>query len=276
MSRGSPQARPGAACGLSIILPLLPLLALLAGDGCRFQDTAPQWIEAHDYARVSGLAAMPAGVMAVGAESRLYQYPTDWNRPWRLTGALQARAIAASSAAVYVITLGGEVARVADGAETTYAGSLSWGATALAASWDDQLFVLVGGHVRRVVDDALANAPCGDVVATSLAAFGADDVFVVNPDGALYHGAGTLCSVVPAPLPSRDVAAIAGRVLIVGGDGSVWRRRGDRPWQALPPLRKYRPPAWPVSTTAAHVTASLYGTWVLDVEGNVFLLSDET
>ena len=103
-----------------------------------------------------------------------------------------------------------------------------------------------------------------------------DEIYVVDASGALHHGTPGSCPVVPTPTPVRDVAARNGRVIVVATDGGVWRRRGDEAWRALPPVKKYRPFRAPFEVKGAQVALTDYSTWLLDGEGAVFVLSDET
>jgi hypothetical protein len=262
------MSNPRARLGLSLVVAAVAM-------GCRFQAPGAYWIEAHGEGRAVRLAGHPAGVAAIGPDARLWMYPTDYARPWTRFGTVEAKAVAASSAALYAISSNGEVLRlVGNGRGHAYAGSAGWGPSAIAASEDDRVFLVVGGRTRRVEGDDLTDAPCGSVAATAIAASRGDELYVVDGSGVLYRGAASVCAPVATPTRLRDVAAFPGRVVIVGTDGTVWRRRGEQPWQALPAPRKYRPAA--VSRPAVQAALSVTSTWLLDQDGAVFVLSDET
>lgn len=248
--------------------------ALLATAGCRFMPDGGHWIEAHGTARAKHIAGAPTGVQAIGMDDTMYLYPTDWARPWRSLGAQQVKALAASSAAFYVISPGGEVVRIVNGHWTPYAGSVGWGVTALAASSDDKLYGVVGGRLRRIEGADLRDAPCSDKGVARVAARG-DEVFVVDGAGSLFRGAGGTCAPETSPGPLRDVAAFPGRLVAVARDGAVWRRRDGGAWRPLPPIRKYRTGRYPYLVTALEASLSATSTWILDDENAVFLLSDE-
>jgi hypothetical protein len=257
-----------------------PALAILAGGlvlGCRFMPRGAHWIEGHADGHLVQLAGWPGGVVGIGMDSRLWAYPVEFGRPWApREGGQDAKAIASSSVALYAIARSGEVSRIVDNQWTAYPGSITWGATSVGASVDDRLYVVVGGRVRRVEGDELKDTPCESVSAVVVTGVGADEIYVVDAAGALHHGTATSCARMTTPAPIRDVAARNGRVVVVAKDGQVWRRRGDEEWRALPPVRKYRPYRAPFEVVAVQVALGDYSTWLLDQEGSVFVLSDET
>jgi hypothetical protein len=254
----------------------LVAVAALVFCGCRFMPKGAHWIEGHGGGRALRIAGRPAGVMAIGMDGTLFSYPTDYAHPWRLEGPQQVREIASSLVALYAIGTGGDLWRVSGGQWAPYAGSVAWGATAIAASDDDHLFVVVGGKSRRVDGSELKDAPCGDVAATAMAAATADEIYVIDASGGLHHGVASGCTLVTTPGPLRNVAVSVGRLVVVTTAGSVWRRRGEETWRALPVAREYRSGAYPLEVLAAQVTLSANSTWLLDQAGSVFVLSDET
>jgi hypothetical protein len=255
------------------------LLAALLGlaAGCRFMPQGGHWIEAHGSARAKRIAGAPSGVQAIGMDDALYLYPTDWARPWRALGGQQVKALAASTAAFYVISNGGEVVRIVNGVWSPLAGSVAWGVTALAASPEDKLYAVVGGHLRRVEGADLRDAPCGDINVGRVAARG-DEVYVIDGAGTLFRGTAAGCMAASSPGPLRDVAAFTNRLVAISRDGAVWRQRGQQnegAWRALPAIRKYRSGRYPYLVGAQQVSLSATSTWIVDDESSVFLLSDE-
>jgi hypothetical protein len=268
---------PRPAPRRAVLVAVAAAAAATAVAGCRFTPKGGHWVEAHGTALAKRLAAGTPGVTIMGMDGGLYLYPTDWARPWRALGGQPAKAIAASATATYIISPANEVVRIVNGAPTPYAGSVGWGATGLAASTGDQLFVIVGGHLRRVADGEPRDAPCGDVGAVTASAVSADEVYVVDGAGALHRGTPAGCTTVSTPAPLRDVAALGDRVVVVTNDGSVWRKKGADPsWRELAPVRKYRPGRRPYLVEAQQVSLSPTSTWLLDTENSVFLLSDQT
>jgi hypothetical protein len=274
--RVAQPSAPDRARRRGLLLAAAVALAAGAVTGCRFMPSGGHWIEAHGHGQGSRLAAWPAGVTLIGTDARLHQYPTDWARPWRAQGPQEVKALAASSSALYALTPAGEVARIVNGQWAPVAGSVTWGATNLGASPDDHLFVVVGGHLRRVDAGELRDAPCGNLAVSAVSPVGNDEVYVVDGTGGLYRGVGGSCAPVPTPGPVRDVASFGGRQVAVTSDGAVWRRRGDAAWRALPPVIKYRSARDPFEVPAVQVSLSAFSTWALDQEGSIFLLSDET
>jgi hypothetical protein len=102
-----------------------------------------------------------------------------------------------------------------------------------------------------------------------------EDAFVLDQAGALFRNADGRCDKVSAPAPLQRIAARSDRLLAVAADGSVWRRRADK-WTQLPLPFKYRPGQAAIATRVQDVGVSAYSTWLVDTEGSVFLLSDES
>jgi hypothetical protein len=261
----------------SLRLTLLLALALLAPEvgSCRFLPNHPYWIEALGGGQGTRVGAWPGGALVIGTDQRLWGYPGAWSQPWQPQGPAQSlRAIAASQTAVYGILADGQVARFVGGTWTPYAGSASWGASELAATEDDRVLVVVGGHVRLVDGVELKEAGCPSVAAVAITAPHADDVYVLDAAGALYHGAAGRCDPVDAPPRLQRIAAASGRLLGVGVDGSVWRRR-DGAWTPLSNPLKFRHGRRAFVTRARDVAVSAYSSWIMDDEGAIFVLSDE-
>jgi len=277
----SPTSRPSRRLTAStkLALGVFGVLGIfgLSATGCRFMPSGAHWIEGHGEGRLVHLAGSPAGVLGIGEDTHLWAYPVEWSRPWvQRDAAQELRTIASSPVALYAIVKSGEVVRVVDGRWTTFAGSIGWGATSLGASEDDRLFIVIGGRIRRVEGVDLKEAPCDGVSAAVVSGVRGDEIYVVDAAGALHHGTPTSCPIVPTPTPVRDVAARNGRLIVVATDGRVWRRRGDEAWRLLPAVNKYRPFRGPFEVKAAQVALTDYSTWLLDREGSVFVLSDES
>lgn len=259
------------------LLSAFALLAALAASGCRFSPNHPRWVETHGTAIAARLTAWPSGVLAIGKDGRLYGYPGGWSQPWVPQGPPQTlRTIAASEKAVYGLLPDGQVARFAGGTWTPYAGSATWGATEIGATEDDQLLVIVGGHVRAIEGVELRETGCSAKTSVSVASPRAGDVYVLEASGAIHHAqGGGACEPLQAPARMQRIAAAGGRLLGVDTDGKVWRRRNGA-WEALPAVIKYRNGRAPYEVGARDVAGSAHSTWIMDEEGSVFLLSDET
>jgi hypothetical protein len=270
-SPGSPTARHLARAGVVAFGVLL-----VAGAACRFQPNHPSWIEAQGQAQGARVGAWSGGALTIGTDRRLWRYPGEWSRPWLPEGPQQElRALAGSQTAIYGVLADGQVARYQGGAWAPYAGSIGWGASEVSASEDDVLLVIVSGHVRRVDGLELRDTVCPAIGAAAIASVGPERAFVLDGEGALFDGAPGRCDRVDAPVRLVRIAANGRRLVAVGADGTVWRRR-DGAWAALPPIEKYRPARAPFEPRARDVAVSVNSTWLMDDEGAIFVLSDES
>lgn len=254
---------------------ILWTLGLLAALGCRFMPKGGHWIEAHGGGLVSQVTGRADGVIAVGKDNRLWAYPTDYARPWRQQGPQEVRKVAASAVTVYVIASNGELFRISGGQWAPYAGSATWGATAIAASEDDHLFAVVRGKTRLVAVGGLDAIICDGIVATAIAASSARDIYIIDDKGRLHHSNATDCTPLSTPDAIRNVAAHGKKVAAVTTLGSAIRRQADGTWHTLPIALKYRPRTDPEQVTAVEIALSAHSTWLMDSGGSVFLLSDE-
>lgn len=251
-------------------------LLVVAALGCRFMPNHPYWIETLGRPQGIRIGAWPGGALAIGTDSRLYGYPGPWSRPWAPQGHPQEiKALSASQTAVYAILSDGQVARFANDRWTPFAGSAAWGAAEIAATEDDHLLVLAGGKLRRADAAGLKEVLCETVVGVSIAATRGDEAYVVDQAGEVHRSAARNCAPVEAPARFLRIAATTTRLLGVARDGSVWRQRAGR-WTALPSPFKYRPGTAPTPTRAQDIAVSAQNTWLMDHEGSIFVLSDET
>jgi hypothetical protein len=271
-SPGSPTVRHGLARAGVVAFGVL----LVAGAACRFQPNHPSWIEAQGQAQGVRVGAWSGGALTIGTDRRLWRYPGEWSRPWLPEGPQQElRALAGSPTSIYGVLADGQVARYQGGTWTPYAGSIGWGASAVSASEDDVLLVIVSGHVRRVDGLDLRDTVCPAIAAADVASVGLERAFVLDGEGALFDGGAGRCDRVDAPMRLVRIAANGRRLVGVGVDGTVWRRR-DGAWAALPPIEKYRPARAAFEPRARDVAVSVNSTWLMDEEGAIFVLSDES
>jgi hypothetical protein len=267
----APRARPAFAFATALLLSM-------SGSACRILPEHPYWIEALGHATGSSVGAWTGGALTIGTDRHLYAYPGQWSRPWLPSGPPQElRAVAASRVAIYGILGDGQVGRLAGELWTAYPGSVAWGTSSLSATDDDRLMVIVGGHVRLVEGVDLKESVCASLpgAVIALAGIKVDEAYVLDEHAVLHHGAGGSCDAVATPKPLQRIAATGGRLVGVAQDGTIWRRR-DGAWTALPAPRKFRPGRAAFETRARDVAVSANSTWILDDEGAVFVLSDET
>lgn len=243
---------------------------------CTFMPNEPYWIEAFGQGQASRIAAGPVGGVIVGTDAHLYTYPGPWGRPWVQQGAQGLRAVAASQQSIYGILDDGQVARFARGGWVPYAGSSSWNASEVLASPDDRLLVVASGRLMQVDQGELKETECSELNGVAAAGVRDNEAFVIDQIGALYLGRSGQCVKVESPVRFRRIAARQGRVVGVGVDGRVWRRRDGGAWAQLSAPMKYRPGRAPFKTDATEVALSSYATWIVDNEGSIFLLSDES
>ena len=252
-------------------------LIALSSSGCRIRSRAPYWIETHGTALGSRVVGWSYGALLLGGDRHLWGYPGPWANPWVAKEQSRSlRAITAARANVYGLFADGQVARFNGGSWSPLPGSANWGASELGVSEDDHLLVISGGKLRAFAHDELRPLSCDAV--PNLAAVAAthdDEAFVLDQAGALYYGGASSCDPVQAPVPLTRIAARGARLLALARDGSVWRRR-DNVWQQLPPAFKVRAGQGPEPMTAQDVGVSAYSTWLVDTQGSVFILSDES
>lgn len=243
--------------------------------GCKFMPNRPYWIEAFGHGQANRITAWPAGAVVVGSDGHLYTYPGPWARPWVGQGGQRLKAASASQNAIYGLLEDGQVARFAHGSWTPFEGSAAWQASEVAATQADRVWVVSEGKLREV-SGALKTAECAELTDAAAVAARGDEVFVIDHAGVLYRGHDAHCGPIHTPVPLRRVAATAGRLLGVGTDGTIWRRRDGESWTRLPAPMKYRPGRSPFATKARDVALSAYSTWILDEESAIFVLSDES
>ena len=140
---------------------------------------------------------------------------------------------------------------------------------------DGHLLVIANNKLRAFEHDALKPLGCDAIDTVAVAGTRLEGAFVLDRAGTLFFNGDGRCDKITAPAPLSRIAANSERLLAVAVDGAVWRRR-DNAWARLPPPFKYRIGQSPTVKQAQDVAVSAYSTWLVDTEGAVFLLSDET
>jgi len=250
-------------------------LIAFASAGCRIHSQAPYWIETHGEAVGLRIAGWSTGALLLGPNQQLWIYPGGWSNPWPPQAHTHdLRAVAAANTTGYAIATDGRVLRFSDNRWFPYEGSAAWNASEIAATEDDKLLVLSDGKLRLFEHGQLLELGCDGVNGSAVAAAGPGQAYVLDQQGALFLSADERCDGIAAPTPLRRIAGRSDRLLGVGVDGSVWRRRGST-WTRLAAPHKYRPGQVARETRVQDVGVSAYSTWIIDSEGSVFLLSDE-
>jgi hypothetical protein len=251
-------------------------LIVLASTGCKIKSSAPYWLEVHGHAVGVRVAGWPSGALLIGSDRHLWEYPGPWSNPWvPQAHTHELRAVAASDSSGYALLSDGEVSRFANGRWRSFEGSQAWGVTEIGATEDDTLLLIARGKLSVFEHGALKELSCDAVTGVAVAGVQGEDAFLLDQSGALYLNSQGKCDRIAAPTPLARIAARPNRLLAVGTDGSLWRRRGGA-WGKLAPPFKYRIGQVATATQAQDVGVSAYSSWVVDDEGSVYLLSDET
>jgi len=250
-------------------------LISFASAGCRIKSKEPYWLETHGHALGNRVAGWAFGALLLGGDRHLWGYPGTWSNPWLPKAQTRPlRAIAASNSVAYGLLSDGQIARF-NGGWSPIEGSAAWGVSELGITADEHLLVIANGKLRVVDHGELRALACDAVNASVVAGTQGDDAFLLDQTGALYLNADGRCDKLDAPSRLQRIAAGPDRLLAVANDGSVWRRRAGK-WTHLPLPLKYRAGQAPVPTLVQDVGLSAYSTWLVDTEGSVFLLSDES
>ncbi|MEP7050942.1 MAG: hypothetical protein ABJB12_11330 [Pseudomonadota bacterium] len=251
-------------------------LLSFATAGCRVRSNEPYWIEAHGNGVVNHVAGWSAGALCIGSNQQLWSYPGPYARPWAEQAQTHPlRSIAAGSDVAYALTVEGEVARFEYNSWRLYEDSKPWSVSDIGATDDNGLLVITAGNLRAFAQGELRPLSCDAITSVAVAGVHGDEAFVLDPTGALYLNADGRCQNIPAPQRLRRIAARPGRLVALAEDGSVWRRRSST-WSKLPVPFKYRTGQAPAPCQPQDIGASLYSTWLVDTEGDLFLLSDES
>jgi len=258
-------------------------LISLCSAGCRIKSKAPYWIQTHGGSLGGRVVGWEGGALLLGGDQHLWCYPGTWATPWVPRDQSRAlRAIAAAKQSAYGLFTDGRVARFSGGWSPTSGGgwsaiegSAAWGASELSMTDDGHLLLIANGKLRVLEGGALKSLDCDALDTVAVAGTHGDGAFVLDAAGALYFNGAGRCDKINAPVPLQRIAANSDRLLAVAVDGSVWRRRANV-WSRLPAPSKYRTGQTATDKQAQDVGVSAYSTWLVDAEGAVFLLSDET
>lgn len=264
----SPRMFLRIACSVCILC--------FAVAGCRIRSNEPYWLEAHGNGVGYHVAGWTAGALVLGSNQQLWSYPGPYARSWAAQPQTHSlRSVAAGSDVAYGLTLDGEVGRLERNHWRLLEESKGWGVSEVGATDDDHLLVIVAGKLRAVDRGELQPPSCAAITSVAVAGVHGDQAFVLDQTGDLYLNADGRCENIPAPTKLRRIAAKPGRLVALAQDGSVWRRRAST-WSRLPAPFKYRTGHAPAPCQPQDVGTSLYSTWLVDTDGDIFLLSDET
>ena len=247
--------------------------ACLALSGCRIRSNGPRWIETHGHAQVTRLAGGPLGLLAIGTNGLVYNYP-EFGSVWHeWNNRLHPRAIAGSRQGLAYADQEGHVGKGNHGHVGNPEWTLSAPATALASDADgNNLYAVAEGHVSRLLPGGPDPGPCPELRAVSIAV--ALDQLWVSDGQHLYRATGSSCT--PAPgAPDRVVrmSGLGQRLFVVTDAGDVFRLQGSA-WQPLPRPLKFRPDQFPRLHPVQDVAVTGTAAWAVDDEANVFVFSE--
>jgi hypothetical protein len=252
------------------------VLLLLAATSCKIRPPTPYWIETHGQAVGARIAGWSNGVLLVDGNHQLWSYPGRWNQPWLTQpGTRGLRMLTASKTVAYGLTNEGRVFRFTGNQWSPLKGAEAENISEIAVTEDDRLLLLVDGKLKQLRSQKLEALDCDAITGVAVTGGAADEAYVVDQSGALYLDAMGRCTSVPAPARLRRIAGRPERLLAIAEDGSIWRRRANN-WARLPAPSKYRAGHTARETRGDDIALSAYTTWLLDDEGSVFVLSDET
>ena len=250
-------------------------MILFGSASCRIRSKEPYWIETHGHALGNRVVGWAGGALLLGGDSHLWGYPGPWSNPWVPKSQTRPlRAIAGANSVAYGLLSDGQVARFTGG-WSAIEGSAAWGASEIALTDDEHLLVIAAGKLRLFEHGELKPLACDALAGVALAGIHGNEAFLLDQAGALYLNADGRCDKISAPTRLQRIAARSDRLLAVAVDGSVWRRRAGA-WRQLPAPFKFRAGQAPAPMRAQDVGVSAYSTWLVDTEGSVFLLSDES
>jgi hypothetical protein len=253
------------------------VLIAMAAAGCRFMPNEPYWIEGFGRGRAVHISAWPLGALAIGPDAILYTYPGTWAQPWIGQSSPALKGIAASHSYVYGLHTDGQLSRRTGGGHwQPVPGSAAWNASVLSVTEDDRVWVVADGALRAVEGNQLRQTVCASLAVAWVAAVRGDAAFLLDQSGGLHRASGGRCERIETPVALQHIAATTGRLLAVSVDGAIWRRRDGGAWTKLPAPIKYRPGRRGFATQAREVAVSAHSSWILDHEGSIFVLSEET
>ncbi len=232
-------------------------------------------METHGRWLFKDLGAWPGGALAIGLDNRAFHYPGQWGAPWHPALPMTARAIAASSRAIWVVNTDGVLQRLDGGrndAVRGYPQSAAWSIEGLTVSEDDRPFVLVAGRWKELRENGdLVDAACPDGARGGAAT--TDRLYIVGADGQLRAAtADGRCTPVDTDGHAvTSVTAYRTELAFVDDGGRGFLRRDDA-WRALPAPVVYREDRFPHKTAIRKLATSALALWAMDDEGQVFVL----
>ena len=254
---------------------LLSLLACLLMVGCRIRSTGPHWTETHGRGELIRIAGGSVGLLAIGSNGLVYNYPETGGTWHEWNGQLHPRAIGGSrDGLLYSGQDAGRVGFGRRGRVDAPAWTLSADATDLAGDSSGKLsYAIANGRVSRLLESGQVADVCPEVHAVGIAI--AQDKLWVSDAQRLYVATESGCTgAAAAPEHVIRLSGLGDRLFVVDAQGDVFRRVKTGSWQKLPRPKKFRADRMPLDRSVTDVAVTSTAAWVLDDERTVFLLSE--
>jgi hypothetical protein len=241
---------------------------------CRIRSNGPRWIETHGHGQLTRVAGGPMGLLAIGTDGLVYDYP-EFGSVWhRWNGQLRPSAIVGSRQGLAYVDQAGHVGKGNHGHVGNPEWTLEAPVTALATDADGgELFAIADGHISRLLPSGPVAGPCADLHALSIAF--ADDQLWASDGQRVYHGTDSACH--PAAGSPANITRMSGlgkRLFVVNASGDVFRLQEGGAWQQLPRPLKFRPDQFPKLHPVQDVAVTGTAAWLVDDETNVFVFSE--
>jgi len=259
------------------VSPALIALGVLVSFGsvaCRIRSGAPHWIETHGRAQVQRVAGGPMGLLAIGTNGLIYNYP-EFGSVWHeWNGHLHPRVVTGSRQGIVYADQEGRVGKGNHGHVSNPAWTLGSPVNALATDESgEKLYAVSDGHVSRLDSAGPVPGPCTELRIVSIAL--SQDALWLSDGEHVYIGNDAACQpAVGAPSRVTRLAGLGSRLFAVDAAGDVFRKTQGNAWERLPRPLKFRPDQLPMLHPALDVTLTGTAAWLVDDENSVFVLSE--
>jgi len=255
----------------------LAALGVLLSFGCvacRIRSNGPHWIETHGNAQVQRVAGGPMGLLAIGTNGLIYNYP-EFGSVWHeWNGRLHPRVVTGSRQGIVYADQENRVGKGSRGHVSNPEWTLGSPVSALATDESGHtLYAVSDEGVSRLDPGGVVPGPCNPMRVVSVAL--AQDALWLSDGQQVYIGSDTACQPAPgAPARVTRLAGLGQRLFAVDAAGDVFRKNQGNGWEQLPRPLKFRPDQLPKFHPALDVAVTGTAAWLVDDESNVFVLSE--